>query len=269
MRTRIGLALVLLGAISCGKSSTDGEPSRTSGTAPPHGPRPLPPELREVMRAVEAQRHDLAQELARRFAAARPEDGQACFFLGMTYYWTENYGAARPWLARALELDPDITIGHDFLAHSLFMLGDLIGARREYQAALEITPAEPKTRYGLGLVELEEARLDEAATRFREAIELFEVLRGKDPALVAARQSELAECHARLADVHFARADYEAARAELVQATAISPGVISSFYTLSLVHRRLGEDELAERAAERYESARQAILAGQAGAVGR
>ena len=63
--------------------------------------------------------------------------------------------------------------------------------------------------------------------------------------------------------VHFARGEYPAARAELLRATEISPGNISAFYTLSLVHRRLGEEALADQAAERYESARQALVAQQ------
>jgi len=253
------------------RSGAGGDPGAGSGAAPvqvpgqarPDGRRPLAPELREVTRAVADQRFEAAQELARRYVASHPSDGQATFLLGMTHYWTGNYGAARPWLERALELEPDTYVIHDSLGYCLFMLGDLRGARREYEAFLSAVPLEPKAHYGLGLIELEETRLAEAEERFERAIELFDELNRSDPAQVAARQPEFAECHARLGEVHFARADYEAARAELSLATQICPGNISAFYTLSLVYRRLGEEELADQAADRYESAKQALIAGQ------
>ena len=114
--------------------------------------------------------------------------------------------------------------------------------------------------YRLGLVELEEGRLEEAAACFERAIALFEAMRREDRRLLQARRGELAECHARLGDMHFARDDYESARAALLLATSIAPENISAFYTLQLVHRRLGEDELADQALERYETAKQALI---------
>lgn len=255
--------------MSCGGESADGGgPGAESARAPApdaplRSPRPLAPGLREVARAVEEQRFEAGKELAQKFVASHPRDGQGLFILGMTHYWTGNYGAARPWLEQALELEPDIYIAHESLGYCLFMLGDLRGARREYEAFLSIVPREPKAHYGLGLVALEETKLEEAATSFLRAIELFDELGRSDPGQVAGRQPELAECHARLAEVHFARADYEAARAELLLATTICPGNISAFYALSLVHRRLGDEELADQAADRYESARQALVDSQ------
>jgi len=264
--SRACVTLVLLGVLSCGGGSADGAASSAGSRAAesvPQRRRPLAPELREVTRAVEEQRYEDAQRLARRFVDSHPEDGQAHFLLGMTHYWTGNFGAARPWLQRALELEPDLHVIHDSLGYTLFMLGDLGGARREYEAFLAAEPGEPKGHYGLGLIELDETRLAEAEARFRRAIELFDALQQSDPHQVAGRLPELAECHARLGEVHFAREEFEAARAELVLATTICPGNISAFYTLSVVQRRLGHDELADQAAERYESARQALLARQ------
>lgn len=216
-----------------------------------------------MTRAVEEQRYEDGQALARRYVDSHPSDGQAHFLLGMTYYWTGNFGAARHWLERALELEPDIHVIHDSLGYALFMLGDLAGARREYEAFLAAAPDEPKAHYELGLIELDETHLAEAEARFRRAIELFDALQRRDPAQAATRLPELAESHARLGEVLFARDGFEAARAELVLATTICPGNISAFYTLSVVQRRLGNDELADQAAERYESARQALLARQ------
>ncbi len=266
---RSSVTLALLGVLGCEGGSADGgapgagSPAQAERGQFPQRRRPLAPELREVTRAVEEQRFEDGQELAQRFVDSHPDDGQAHFLLGMTYYWTGNFGAARPWLERALELEPDIHVIHDSLGYALFMLGDLGGARREYEAFLAVAPGEPKGHYGVGLIELEETQLAEAEARFRRAIELFDGLQRSDPRQVATRLPELAECHARLGEVHFAGEDFEAARAELALATTICPGNISAFYTLSVVHRRLGEEELADQAAARYESARQAILARQ------
>jgi len=249
---RFSIALLLSSSIGCG--------------AEPAAPAPavrLAPELRGAAKAIEEKRYEAGRALAQAFLAAHPQDGQAQYFIGLSYYWTGNYGAARPWLERALERAPDLWFAHDFLGYSLFLLGELGAARREYEAYLAAAPGDPKGHYGLGLIDLDETNLDAAAERFRRAIELFEELARKDPAQAATRQPELAECHARLGEVHFARGEYEAARAELLRATEIAPGNISAFYTLSLVHRRLGEEALAARAAERYESARQALLAQQ------
>jgi Flp pilus assembly protein TadD len=248
------LALALLGSHGCGGGSA---PARSVPR------RPLAPELREVGRLAGEQRFEAAEELARRFVAAHPKDGQGLYFLGMTHYWTGNFGAARPWIEQALALEPDIAIAHESLGYCLFMLGDLGGARREYEAFLVSLPDEPKGHYGLGLIELDETHLDSAAARFRRAIELHEALRASAPAQAAARVPELAECHARLGEVHFARGDYEAARAELVEATTLCPSNISAFYTLGLVYRRLGDEARADQAAERFESARRALVAGQ------
>jgi Flp pilus assembly protein TadD len=258
---RSGLACALLGALGCSGGST-GEvvPKSAPLPAAARSPRPLAPELQAAVRAAKEQRFETAQQLAREYVDAHPSDGQANFLLGMTHYWTGNYGAARPWLEEALRLEPDTHVIHDSLGYCLFMLGDMAGARREYEAFRAAVPDDPKVHYGLGLLELEASRLEEAATLFRRAIALFEALDAEER---AARQSELAECHARLGEVHFARGDYAAARTQLVHATTLYPGNISAFYTLSLVHRRLGEEALADQAAGRYESARRALVAGQ------
>lgn len=267
---RCGLALLLVGALACSGEGEHGTPAaREAAPAVRPRPRPLAPELRGAARVLEEQRYEAGRELVLAHLAKHPDDGQAMYLLGMSHYWTGNYGAARPWLERALEREPEIYIAHESLGYSLFLLGELAGARREYEAYMQYAPDDPKGHYGLGLIDLDESRLDSAAGAFRRAIELFDALGREDPRQLAARQPELAECHARLGEVHFARDELEAARAELLRATSLCPGNISAFYTLSLVYRRLGDAARADEAAGRYESARQAILARQKGGAGR
>jgi tetratricopeptide (TPR) repeat protein len=247
--SRACATLALLGLQGCGCSQE-----------PPRSPRPLAPELRAVLRAGDEGRLDLARRLAQQYAETHPGDGHGAYALGLAHAWNDNHGAARPWLERALALEPEMYPAHEALAKSLFLLGELAGARREYEAFLAVVPDEPRGHYGLGLIELEETRLEEAARRFARAIALFEAL---PAAQREARLSELAECHARLGEVHFARGEHAAARAELVRATGLCPTNISAFFTLSLVERRLGNERAADEAARRYEAARQALLAQQ------
>lgn len=251
-------AALLVGSCAGGEDGAAAGPAAPVGTAA--RPRPLPEPLKLVYRAIAAGSFEEARRLARDYLAAHPRDGQASFLLGLSYFETDNHGSARPHFERSLELDPDYAVARQYLGQSLFLLGDLVGARREYEALRAADPADPRAEVRLGTIELEESRLDEAAARFQRALELFEQLRGRDPRLVEGRRAELAGLHARIADLHFAREEYPAARDELLEATRICPENISAFFTLSLVYRRLGEDALAQEAAQRYESARRAIL---------
>lgn len=251
------LALLPLAAVAgCGG---DAEPAPT----PPARPRALPQDLVAVYRVIAQGRFDEARRMAQQVLAARPDDGQAMLLIGLTYSKTDNHGAAEPWFERSLKADPDYYIGHEYRGDSLFRLGRLDEARREFEAFLGVVPSEPKAHYQLGLVDVEESKLADAEARFRRAIALMDDLRQRDPRATATRAPELASYHARLADVHSARGDYEAARSELLLATELCPENISAFYTLSVVQRRLGEDALADAALARYESAREAILARQ------
>lgn len=253
-------ALLSLGALACGERSTTPAPARPAPVGELPRARPLASELAPAARAIEERRFAEGRKLAEDFLARHPEDGQAPFLIGLSYYWSENFGAARAWLERAREREPGLHAVHELLGTSLFRLGELAAARRAFDTYLALAPGDPKGHYGLGLIELDETRLAAAAERFRTAIALFDAL----PAgLAEVRSAERGECHARLGEVHLARDELEAARAELERATTLAPGNISAFYTLSLVYRRLGQEELGERAAERYEAARQALLATQ------
>jgi tetratricopeptide (TPR) repeat protein len=220
----------------------------------------MPERLEPALRLLNQGRFEDARELARAQLAAHPDDARTHFVIGLSYHRAGNHGAARPWFEEALAKAPDDYVVHDYLGSCLFLLGDLVGARAEYEAFARVDPREPNAQYRLGMIDLEESRLDDAEARFRRVLALFEDLRARDRRMYAARQPELAACHARLADVHFARDEYAAARDELLAACRLCPGNISAFYTLGQVYRRLGEEQLADEAAARYERERQAIL---------
>jgi len=248
-------------------AAAGGEAAAGVGVADPvpsERPGPLPPELRSAFGLLSAGRFEQARARARDYATRHPDDARAPFLIGASWRRTGNFEPARAAFERALELDPGFSDARRYLGQCLFMLGDLDGARREYEACRRADPDEPQGHYGSGLVALEQGRLDAAEDDFRRALGSFEALAARDARLHRARLPELADVHARLADVLFQRDDYAGARDELLLATTICPQNISAFHALGLVHRRLGQDELADAALARYEAARRAILDGLA-----
>lgn len=264
----LAAAVVLVGCEREEPSRDAATPSEAKAVESPApsssgGPHALPAALEEAGRLCAMGRFDEARAMAEAYASEHPEDGRAAFTIGLTYHLAGNHGPAVAPFERAVTLDPAFLPARRYLGECLFMLGDLDGARAQYEALREAAPEDPEGAYRVGLVDLEEARLDEAEARLREAIGLFDRLARTDPRQFAARRATVARCHARLADVYFARDEYEAARGELIAATTIEPRNISAFFTLSQVYRRLGRDDLADRALERYEEAKRAIIEGK------
>src|SRR5688572_4222118 len=161
------LALLLLGSIGCGHGgpgrAADSRASAGGPAAAPLFTRAFAPELRPAVRALEEKRYDAGRALLEAYLADHAEDSQAVLLLGMSFYWTGNYGAARPLLARVLEREPELHAAREAFAYSLLLLGELGPARREYQRYSRVMPGDPKGHYGLGLIELEETRLDIAS----------------------------------------------------------------------------------------------------------
>jgi len=249
-----GLALVVSGC-------------RDKPVATPVAPRrpALAGELRPAAGALERGELAAARTVAEAFLATHPGDAQASFLIGLSFAFADNHGAARPWLEQALAAAPDFDLAWEPLAKTRFLLGDLAGARAAYGECARRVPGDPKGPHGLGLVELEESRLAEAEAQFRAALACFDALERADPRQAVARQGERSESHARLGEVLFAAEDLAGARAEFTRAVELSSGNLSALYTLSLVHRRLGEEALARAAEARYEEARRARVSAPGG----
>jgi len=234
------------------------------GEAAPASSAPRRPtmaaELRPAAAAIDARRFEEARRIAQAYLGEHAHDPQALFLIGLSHAYADNHGAARPFLEQTLARAPDFDLAWEPLARTRFLLGDLAGARAAWTSYAERAPADPKGPHGLGLVALEETRLDEAEAHFRRALACFDAL---EPRQAAARAGERSESHARLGEVRLAAGDLAGARAELLRAIELSDGNLSALYTLGLVHRRLGEEALADAVAARYERARAARLAPQ------
>jgi len=80
-----------------------------------------------------------------------PKFAIAYYQLGLTYGEREQYQAAVINLRKAAELAPDLTIAHNNLGNSLWMLGQYDQAAEAWQQALQSNPSNPLPAYNLGM----------------------------------------------------------------------------------------------------------------------
>ncbi len=204
----------------------------------------LGPELQAAAGLIGRQQIDSARARLQPFIEAHPEDGKAAFLMGLTYHREKRYALARPWFESAVALEPAYHPTYHFHGWCLYYLGDMQGARAAFDRHLAFLPGEGDSHFALGLIALDDDRLDDARQRFRRAIELQQ----DNPR----RARDVSKAHARLADVHIRRDELEAARDELRFATALWPQHYTAFYKLSRVLNRLGDNEAADEAFRLY-----------------
>ena len=248
--------LLLAAALTTGGCGDETGPGSGSATAPPPeatapatstastAPIPLGPELQAAAGLIGRQQTDSARVRLGPFIEAHPDDGKAAFLMGLTYHREKRYALARPWFESAAALAPEYHPTHHFHGWCLYYLGDMQGARAAFDRHLAFLPAEGDSHFALGLIALDEDRLDDARQRFRRAIELQQ----DNPR----RVRDVSKAHARLADVHIRRGELEVARDELEIATSLWPQHYTAFYKLSRVLNRLGDNEAADEAFRLY-----------------
>jgi tetratricopeptide (TPR) repeat protein len=249
------LAAIGLAVCSCGGNGSGGgsngagvgpaaSPPPEAGTSNPPAEAGLPPELRAWARLIAAGRAAQAREELLRHLEQFPDDGRAEFLLGLTFHREKSYALALPHLEKAAGLAPEYHPVHHFLGWCRYYLGDMPGSRSALLEHLRLAPGEGDSHFALGLIDLDENRLDEAEAQFREAIRLQEAR--------PERKREVSKAHARLADVYIRRENLEAARVHLETSTALWPEHYTAFYKLSRVLRRLGRTGEAEAAFQQY-----------------
>jgi Tfp pilus assembly protein PilF len=247
--TVAGLLLVVTWTAGCDREpdaqAAAPAPSAAPTAAAPAKPPPLGPELTAIAQAIGRQQTEAARESLEAYLQRHPDDGRAEFLMGLSFHREKQYAEARPRFERAIELTPEYHTTYHFLGWCLYYLGDMAGARAAFESHLAHMPTEGDSHFGLGLIDLDEDRLDDAEAQFRRAIELQQ----DNPR----RRKDVSKAHARLADVYMRRDDLAAARTELETATRLWPHHYTAFYKLSRVLNRLGEAEAAEEAYRQYE----------------
>jgi tetratricopeptide (TPR) repeat protein len=239
------LALALLaGHAACERSAPAPPAAETVPSAPPApdggDPGALTGPLASFHALIVERRTGAARVRLRKHLDRHEADGRAAFLFGLSYHREKRYALARPWFERAIRDAPEYPVTHYFLGWALYYLGDAAAARAAFETHLHHDPDEGDSHFALGLVDLDEDRVDDAADRFERAIALQE---GR-----ADRVRELAKAYALRSDVHVRRGDLAAARADLVRATALHPDHYAAHHRLYRVCLRLGDDDAAARA---------------------
>jgi tetratricopeptide (TPR) repeat protein len=242
-----GLAILLASACGSRQAPTTGPDA--SGAGPQQ-------QLAETLVPAFKLINDGRSEDARVVLDALPGTGadavpyQVEFLRGFSYHKEQLYAQARDHFLRAIELEPRYEPTHHFLGFAQYNLGDLPAARSAFEAHLALRPDEGDDHFGIGLCDLDEGRLDEAARRFETAIDLHVAAaqRGAD------RQRSLSSCHARLGDVRELQGDLMAARREYEQAVTLWPAHYEVWHKLSSTLERLGEADLAAIAQREHDA---------------
>lgn len=179
--------------------------------------------------------------------ADHPGWARAHFFLALTYHKQHRYAHARELYEKVAALDPEYVPARIYHGWCLYYLGDLDAAEERFLHFLEARPDYPDAIFALGLIDFDHDRIDSAAGRFRKAIALAEA-RGD--------ANTVAKGRARLADVLIRRGDLPGARAELEKSIEANPENYETYFKLSRVLQRLGDERGAAAARERHDEIR-------------
>lgn len=219
---------------------------------------PIDERLPIVRRMLSGQRYDQAEVAARAVLQSHPRSAEAQFLLALAIHKQKRYAEARTHFEKAIALRQGFTQSDHlfhFLGWCLYYDGDLPGARIAFEEHLRRVPTEADTIFGLGVVAMEEDRIDDAERLFRRAIEL----QTGDPRLAR----DVAKAKVRLADIHVRRDTFDDAVVELEAAVALWPDHYEAWLKLARVYARLGREADAENARAKSDEAMKRV--GRAG----
>ncbi len=264
------LAALACTAAACGSGDAPAPPPEPAPAQPAAAPvlEPLDLRLDNALRMIVGGDLEGARTLAASVLAERPSSARASFLVGLAYHKQKNYGAAEPLFDRALELGPTFEPFAPvvyFRGWCRYYLGELDGARADFEAHLALVPNDADSRFGLGVIALDEGRLDDAERELGRALELSSaLLAGGDES----RRPDVSKAHARLADVHLLRDDLEGARRELEAAVELYPAHYNAWYKLHQVRLRLGDGPGAAEALSRHDFWKARVRPGSEGLGG-
>jgi Tfp pilus assembly protein PilF len=238
--------LLVISQIGCSEEQTlpQTEPNASSHNSSDQ----LPAELAPAMAMIEQGQLDRARLRLQRHLQDQPDDGYALFLFGLTFHVLHRYDQARVHFERAVQLVPNYAPLHHFYGWCLFYLSQLDEASAAFEQHLTLQPDEPDSHYALGLIAMQQDRLDAAKDQFQTAI----TLHGDQPR----RPHDLGQAHGKLGEAFARDGQLPQAKEHLNRATELYPDDHESLYQLYRVLLRLGEDEAAEDARQRYQQAR-------------
>ena len=246
--------LILLAPLlaACPKQSSDAPPVPPAAIAVDAKAQVLDTGLKDAYHAIDGGNYDAGRKLVDAYlkhGGARP--GQAEFLLGFACHKQDLYTEGLEHLTRAVELEPGYLATYYYLGFAQFQLGHMPEARKAYETFLRAQPDKPDALFGLGLVALEQDRIDEAAQKIGRAIELVRA-RAREPKQADDAHRDLGRYLARMADVKLRQEDLAGARDALRESVTLVPDIPDVWSKLERVLVRLGDEPGAKEAEARY-----------------
>lgn len=207
--------------------------------------------LKIVRRLLQSGRISEAEMVAQTVVNARPEVDRAKFFLALAIHKQKRYGQARAMLeASMLSSQPFPEHGHvsHFLGWCCYYTGDLEAAKRAFETHAAAWPNFDDTHYGLGVIALDEDRVEDAEASFETALRLQQ-LNPND------RRSQ-AKTIARLGDIALRQDKFDVAMSRYESAVELWPDHYEAWARLVRLYNRAGREADASRATEREQQAR-------------
>jgi protein O-GlcNAc transferase len=152
-------------------------------------PEPVTTNVGEIQAQMDAGQYQTARTALEQLTASDPQNAEAHFMLGLTYFNLSEYDNARASFAQALKLEPERAAAvHHNLGVLAYQTGEMETAVTEFEAALAADPNDPDSHYQLGATYLQIAiatsdltYLQRAETEFEQVLALAP---GKPEALV-------------------------------------------------------------------------------------
>ncbi len=196
----------------------------------------------------------LAENSLRGTLLRHPDSARATMLLGVCLQKEKRYSAAREVLKSALEMKGEFKERRHtwhYLGWANYYLGNLSEARSAFEEHLKVVPEEGDSIFGLGVISLDEGKLDEAESRFIEAIRLQ-----KDN---PRRQADVAKAHARLGQTYEQRDQLEKAEEHLRISTTMNGDLYDAWFMLERVLRQRERDADADQAHAQGLAARERV----------
>lgn len=190
--------------------------------------------------------------VARTVLTEHPRSDRAAGFLGLAIHKQKRYGQAREFLEQAALSKVDFPErGHmpHFLGWCCYYSGDAAAARHYFEIHASHWPNFDDTHYGLGVIALDEDRVDEAEESFARAFKLLSA-EGRD-------RRSLGKTLARLGDVAMRRGDDAKAMGFYERAVELWPDHYEAWARLVRLYYRADRAADAERAQASERTARQ------------
>jgi len=213
--------------------------------------RRVDPVADEVIRLLAAGSNEQAESVLRTTLHDRPQDVRLQFLMGLAIHKQARYVEARRWYDATIDARqpiPEIDQLPHFLGWCLYYLGLPEEAQVAFTEHLRRVGDEADSLFGLGVIALEDDRVDEAETLLLRSIDAV------DPRSRTAER-DAAKAHVRLGDVHLRRDEFGAAETQLRRGVTLYPDHYEGWAKLARLLNRLDRPDEAAEAQRNHDDA--------------